>query len=232
MNDKEFERNVETAARLLRIEEKLQKAQKSSKPAWLSFFESTSGAALITVLIGGVFGTMITTSIQSNQQDRQRKMELYTVTLNEHDKKVAETSELIGNIVMATTSYFLTYGPRFQKDYNLPDSADYNVKIKRQVEKIRADYNTVQAEWEKKKIGQGSLLVYYSGNNDKVKCKWRQLTAKIKDYMNFAESFTKKEYFSKIKETNIYREEIDVLINQLMDLLSNGRKDMWEKLNS
>ena len=41
------------------------------KPRWQRFLESTGGAALITVLLGGIFGSCITDSLQKGAKDRE-----------------------------------------------------------------------------------------------------------------------------------------------------------------
>ena len=40
------------------------------KPAWQRFLETTGGAALITVLIGGIMGSIITGLIQQGSKQR------------------------------------------------------------------------------------------------------------------------------------------------------------------
>src|SRR5437764_6648982 len=41
------------------------------KPLWQRFLETTGGAAVITVLIGGIFGQIISSSIQSSLKERE-----------------------------------------------------------------------------------------------------------------------------------------------------------------
>ncbi len=57
-------------AEVLRLRTKLDQKQKE-KLWWQRFLESSGGTALVTVLLGGLLGQLITSSVQVKQQERE-----------------------------------------------------------------------------------------------------------------------------------------------------------------
>jgi hypothetical protein len=81
------------------------------KSRWHSFMESSAGAALITVLIGGIFGTLLTAQIQNRTKQKDLDQLTYKEFLNSQQKTVEEAyasaSRLIvasNNLITATTN--------------------------------------------------------------------------------------------------------------------------------
>ena len=121
-------------------------------------FQYKAPGALITVLLGGILGQMITYSVQRSSKDREFQQawlkargDQALVTFNEYLSQQRETVkrvyELNGNSISASYDLIMLTGPEFAL-------GSYE-GIEQQRASVRKRYNTVDQEWrvEREKVG-------------------------------------------------------------------------------
>ena len=175
----------------------------------VEFWNSATTATVITVLVGGVFVTYLSGSIQSAIQERQiqsemaakerdlqhdivtavntAQLELHKVTLEDQATSGREALDLVGSIVGHTQNYVTSRGPRFA--YPEGDTAreqQVRSRIDEQIEAIRQAFNAEQTNWQTRHVGVGILLEYSYYNDPAVISAWKEVVAAVDDYQRFA----------------------------------------------
>src|SRR4051812_9953741 len=95
-----------------------------AKPRWQRFLESGGGAAIVTTLIGGIFGAIISGIIQYGAKEREfeqswlkargdQALVAYREYLDKEQEVVNETHALIGSCVSASDDLISIMGPNF-----------------------------------------------------------------------------------------------------------------------
>jgi hypothetical protein len=160
---------------------KLRGKQESPKPWWQKILETAGGAALITVLIGGLLGQLINMSVQSYLQDRERKesarkakndqaLLAYNKFLEQGAGKVEHAYNLIGDCIAASDNLIAVAKPEFNN----------NVEQK---SKANVTYNEMATKWRSEKIQLGLLVKYYHHNDPGVTSAWQDAQEAVTNYM-------------------------------------------------
>jgi hypothetical protein len=168
-----------------------------AKPPWRWFLESTGGTALLTVVIGGLFGQVISCNIQGQLKDREYKqakmkaksdqdLVTHTEYLHQELDTVKRAVELIGSSVAASEDVIAITGQEFAAD-----PAYDKVKRERlrsQREAILNRFNEVTEQWrnEHEKLG---LLVSYYFHDEAATQTWRDLQQSVTAYVNCAKTW-------------------------------------------
>jgi len=154
------------------------------RPWWQVFIESSGGAALITVLIGGIIGGAITFFFNrwEKERDEQRlnreaqasRDRLSYEKLLEKKLELARSAfEIAGQSVANTENLLTLHEPGF----NFCSTAG----VERQ---IRNEYNDADTAWRRKRPSLGLLLSYYNSNGREVAEKWNKADVTLTGYMN------------------------------------------------
>lgn len=156
------------------------------KPAWQRFLETTGGAALITVLVGGIMGSVITGLIQRGAKDREAQQARLTarynqaqVTYKEYlDKElelVNRALDLVGGCTSASDDLVLmTTSP----DYDPGQYKDQQIKknLEEQLMKAIDKYNQMDEKWRGEAHKLGLLMSYYL---PEVETSWQGIEAAV-----------------------------------------------------
>lgn len=176
-------KEAELLARILMLEKAQEKKPSELKPAWQRLLESNGGAALITVLIGGVFGTLLSQNFQNKQQEREQKMKLYTLSLNSQSAVATSSMELIGETVYAISSLTETKGPDFAFD---PSDPEDRKDKEQQIKNIELKFNLISESWNKKALSQGFLLCLNYNKSPEIELKWNQILELVNNFQDYA----------------------------------------------
>ena len=167
-----------------------------STPLWLAFFRSTGGAALVTVIIGGIATAIITGMFQGWQKDRDLEngiIALYSQFLiDQHKDTLAaraslrhESFTLLGQIRNSAGSMIDIEGPAFA----FPDDPQQREKIMAQKEQVRTDFNRAWERWQTHKTALGSRFDYHYG--DESRDAWKSLGIAVDELLQCIASPTR-----------------------------------------
>jgi hypothetical protein len=173
-------------------EEKAKDSQ--PKPAWQRFLESTGGTAFITVLIGGIMGSIITGLFQAGAKDREAQQAqlaarsnqaqvAYKEYLDKELETVNRALDLIGGCISASDDLIESTTPVF-------DSGNYKGKdredIEQQVVGFFDEYNDTDKRWRREQYKIGLLIGYYHHGKPGVITAWQDVQNSVTTYMDCA----------------------------------------------
>lgn len=145
----------------------------SRKPGWQRFLESTGGTALITVVVGGIFGTIISASFQSASKDREfqqtwlktrgdQAMVGYKDFLDNQQETVKRIFERVGSLTSASEDLISLSKPELTLNNRLSSPELQGISEERK--KIKEKYSGVNREWLNECDMLGMLVSYYFPN--------------------------------------------------------------------
>jgi hypothetical protein len=215
----------------------------SAKPAWQRFLETTGGAALITVLIGGIMGSVITGLIQLGAKNREAQQARLTARYNQGqvaykeylDKEleiVNRAFDLVGGCISASEDLVAM---TTSSDY---DPEQYQDQYKKNLEKQQMDslnkYNEMDQKWRGEQHKLGLLMSYYHHGKPEVGTAWQA----VQDAVNAQFKCTYDLYTTKLADKTIdeYKmcegEKKRVLdgLSQLTRSLELARSHLWDDM--
>jgi len=159
------------------------------KPWWQTMLESTGGTALITVIIGGLVGAIITGMIQSGAKDREfeqawikargdQALIAYKDYLEQQRDTVKRAYELVGNCISASDDLIDLTGPDF-------DPTQYSGLEKQRVT-LRQNYNNCDRQWRGQRDMFGLLVTYYHHGEPRVIDSWELTKDSVSKFMDCA----------------------------------------------
>lgn len=222
-----YDNEKELIERVNALEEQLKKmAATPVKPVWQRFLETTGGAALITVLFGGVITTLISNSIQDKQRKREQSMKFYTLKIDDQKKTTAASLELLGETQFAIKSLANSKGSDFAIDLTDEDVESDKI-IREQLLQINANFNKASENWNRKGGSQGLLLGLHNKNHQQIEEKWQLITYEINKSMEIAISMTGGgNYSEEMKELNTHDRKISHLTSELIALLQEQQDEL------
>jgi hypothetical protein len=211
----------------------------SPKPSrWRVFLESSGGTALITVLIGGIMGTIITALVQVYQKDREfqnawmktrgeQALAAYNDYLTKEQETVKNAYELIGHSISASDDLI---------DVTTPD---WNPSAVEHIDQQRSDmidnYNKIDVRWRTERETVGLLMTYFHHGQRDVASSWHEVQDSVTGYMDCAsrryiKSLTTNTYWSKDTEPHckLERETLRTRLTELGRRIDEGRRFVWE----
>jgi hypothetical protein len=225
------------------------------KPPWQRFLESTGGAALITVLLGGMLGQCITAQVQKGQQDRQNQQAIesrerefeqawvkargdqallaYQGYLKEEQETVKSAYDLIGSCISAADDLMATT----RKDFN-PKQYEHDRKqqeiVYEDIDEIRTNYIAVDKKWRAERVKLGLLMGYYHKGQGDVAEAWRATQEALTHYVDFAAGFAQHPPREDLSEEDVRnasrreREALQAALTSLSNSLDQNRQYGWE----
>ena len=212
------------------------------KPRWQRFLETTGGAAIITVLIGGVFGQIISSSIQSTLKEREfqqawlkargdQALQANKEYLEKEQEVVLHVYDLIGGCISASEDLISLTSSEFNE--NNYQGAKLG-EIKKIRTKVYENYNAKDYEWRSGRERFKLLIGYYHGGHPTVVDAWDNSQEAVTRYMNCAEKWYKDHPDNtaegSIIQTACRDEKTDMtkLLKNLNISLEGARRYAWE----
>jgi hypothetical protein len=161
--------------RVLRIRKSIDK--QSPKPFWQVIVESAGGAALITVVMGGIIGGIITARYQAGQAELareragQQQMEQLRFEATKKSFDLVFESVAAAEDVINLASKAMADAPREQR------------------REIRQAYNHADVAWRKQRLLMGMTLAYYSKNYKDAAAAWDAVAKDVTAYMQCSEAW-------------------------------------------
>lgn len=160
---------------------------KKEKPLWLTFFESASGPTLITVVLGGIFGTLITAMVQQMLKEREEARAEAAIVGKARLETVQNAFLLTGRMIGAADDLIVTGGP----EYDLSRyQGEELTKVVAEIHAIRDGYNTTDHEWRTTRYSHGMLLAYYHPTRADVAERWTDLANAVSGYVDCAREWS------------------------------------------
>lgn len=153
------------------------------KPRWQRFLESTGGAALITVLVGGLFGKWISDAFEKSRAENERSYLAHKEYLEQRLATINPALELIGNSVAAGEDLITLTRPDFDPNQFLGPEREATLANRRE---IRAAYNQADSVWRREKGRIGYLLAYYHPGVPGVTSAWGDLERAVTGFLDCA----------------------------------------------
>jgi len=169
-------------------------SQETKSPSWWRQLLTTpGGAALITVLVGGILAAVINWQIQINLKERETQQSFektkgeiallsYKSFLEKRDETIGQTLDLIGSCVTATEDLIETMGPEF----DLRRFTGKEQQLIKERESIATRFNTAENDWSSKRMGIGRLLSHYHQGNSEVSKNWSGLEQSVSQLLKCA----------------------------------------------
>jgi hypothetical protein len=212
------------------------------KPVWQRFLETTGGTALITVLIGGIMGSIITGIIQINAKTRETLLTQATARNNQAqvaykeylDKEleiVNRAFDLVGSCISASEDVIAVTTPEYDPDtYTEPENK--KAVIKQQAEAL-GKYNEIDEKWRSEENKIGLLMNYYHHGQSEVGTGWQRTQEEVTKYMKCANEIYLLHLKGPVTEDKYKacEQQKQNLINQLRQLnqsLVITRPYLWE----
>jgi hypothetical protein len=206
----------------------------------LEFLKTTGGTALITVLIGGLFGQIITCSVQNRLKEREfqqawlkargdQALVAYKEYLDKEQETVTRAYGLVGSCITASSDLIEITGTGFD-----PAKSEGNEPhLKKQVDDIWSKYNEMDTQWGVEREKLGLLIGYYHHGRPEVYEAWGQVKESVTAYKDCAAK-RYDEYLETrklIDTTNVCQNEkqsLDQSLSHLTRTLDAARQYAWE----
>ena len=210
-------------AEILRIREAKEKPG-GEKPWWQILLESPGGAALITVLIGGLAVTLITGIFQSRQRESDQERAQTQATLERLRAEDERMQKL--RLESMTEALELAYqGIAASEDVISLSTEALSNAPKGQRDGIRRKYIDADGEWRKQHAIKGFTLAYYHHSIPGFSEAWQTTDSSVTAYMDCAAQWVIAHPFYENGLTTGCREErrvFDVRLGQLQQTLASA----------
>jgi len=169
----------------------------SPRPWWQRFLESTGGTALVTVLVGGVAGSVVTGVIQDGQKDRDFQQEwlkargeqarlAYKEYAEGELKTVQAAYEQVGTMLASAQDLIVLTESRF--DPARYEGAERD-KVLEQRRQLREAFNAADAAWRRRRETQGLMMSYYHRGSPAIQERWRAVEAAVDAFVDCARTW-------------------------------------------
>jgi hypothetical protein len=192
------EQDLEYEAHISKILEIRRTDKPSSKPWWLRMLETPGGAALITVLIGGLLGGWISSLIQSGAKEREfqqawlkargdQAMLAYKDFVEKRSNLINEVFGRVGSSVSASEDLInlslrdFTVNPKFEPEVKTALHKYKNSVVDR--------FELVESDWRKDRDRLGLLIDFYHPDQKPLVDAWGTVTESLTGYMRCAKKW-------------------------------------------
>jgi len=170
------------------------------KPAWLQLFESAGFAALITVVLGGIAGGLITFELQEYAKKRERQVAEARL---EHDRSMTAFKEYLDRERKVVDEMFLRLGKFVDasRDLTTLSRKEFCETCARsgarnrdtsEIQKIVNKYNEATVDWNANRLRLGLLLQLEHNNDAELLRGWKETSDAAEAYAECAERWRTK----------------------------------------
>jgi hypothetical protein len=206
---------------------------------WRWFFESKFAVALVTVVIGGLFGQCITAGIQSSLKEREfqqvwlkargdQALQAHKEYLDKEQETVLNAFDLIGSCLTAARDLIDLTDPDFALE---GFAGKQREQVAEQRTEMLANYDAVIQKWDSQSHKTGLLMGYYHHGHPEVETAWQDTEKKINSYFDCARDWYKKYEQTPIDTSGTCKKEKDEVVAQLTVMISKleaERQYSWE----
>jgi hypothetical protein len=157
-------------------------ASPPSRPKWLQLFESAGFVTVITVLVGGIAGSYITTTMQNKAKEREQQAAVLQIqhdrelaSFNEHldreRKIVDEMLSRLGGLVDSSRNLAELSREEWSEENKAPEERQ---RLARQKHEVVAKYNQATTDWDGNRLRLGLLLQLEHDNDAELFKAWRK----------------------------------------------------------
>ena len=165
------------------------------KPAWQRFLESAGGAALVTVLVGGLLASLINAWVQAQLKARETNLAIvnargdqalvaYKDYLEKEQEIVKHAYELIGNCIADAEDLIMITGSNFDDQSIDPGTRN---EARNQRIAVRQKFNATDQKWRSEREVLGYLMSYYHQSQSNIVVAWASVQNSVSMYMTCAE---------------------------------------------
>lgn len=212
--------------------------KRARRSNWRWFIESNFSVALVTVLIGGMFGQYITASIQEGMKDREfqqawlktrgdQALMAHKDYLDKEHEIATRAYDLIGNCITSAQDLIDLTDTDF--DLSIVSHSSQG-DVRTQAIEMLDNYNKVEQQWDVES-GKLSLLIdYYHPGQPDVQTTWRETKEAVSKYRGCARQWYK-DHRKPVDTTGVCQKEKDELDKHLAALSANlaaVRQYSWE----
>lgn len=165
------------------------------KPSWQRFLESAGGAALVTVIVGGILGSLINAWVQNQLKERETNLAIvkargdqalvaYKEYLGQEQELIKHAYELIGNCIADSENLIVITGANFA-DENIDPASRKETRDQRIA--LRQKFNATDQKWRSEREVLGYLMSYYHQNQSNIVAAWEGVQNSVSIYMTCTE---------------------------------------------
>lgn len=173
-------------AESLKIRNPKDDASSISSGKWknfVKFLETTAGTALITVVLGGIMGSLVSFAFQFFAKERELALLASQQRIEKRQKTIETTFDLIGTCFAPADALV-----RFRTEAgNNPTTMDEKDKPgwEKDWEIIRKNFEEGQRKWSSEEKKAVLLLSYYFNDSKYVKESWKEVNQSLTDYFDY-----------------------------------------------
>lgn len=202
----------------------------------LAFLQTAGGAALITVILGGIVGGILNGQIQQDLSRREHRQALQAARLDTQllmdrnflEAQTTATQQLlssIGEYVSRIQSRAVTKGPEFKAGVNT--TSEQKEKLDAQRDAALQAYNSALEAWVAKVHSSEFILRHYYDNDQDVISAWQKVLDKVDAYSEFASNL-KTERFTR----DCWKppeDQVTAAVSGLSDAMSQTRSRIFDE---
>jgi hypothetical protein len=148
---------------------------------------SAAVVALITVIGGGIAGTVITAKLQMKAKEREIATAENSQYVHARLQVVSDAYDLLGRTIWSSTELIVITGPEFTTA--VPPQSENEKATAGQKQDIRKTFNEVDRLWNSGQQRTGLLLSYYHNGAAEVTRHWHRAASAVDAYSDCARSW-------------------------------------------
>jgi hypothetical protein len=217
---------------------------KPDKSWWQYIVEPVVLTSLITVIIGGLFGSAITAIYQEEMKTREAQQAAmmargdqalvwYKDHLSQEQGLLGRAFSLVGECVSASDRLISQTGPAFRQKFR----GDNKKSVEKQQNDIKHGFNETKAKWHKERVELSYLLGYYFAEQTDVPVWWSKVDGSVTSYLDCAERWNNSHQLNASAPTeeetrNACKSDYDDLsgkVGELTKRLEAARQYPWKQ---
>lgn len=160
---------------------------REGKTWWKPFLEPAVLTALVTVVVGGLFGGWITHIYQEGAKNRELQQVSYREYLSQEQETMKRAYSLIGSCISSSKRLIYQsarryYDPQIVQSLNRTDLEN----LRKQIVNTRHNFNEIYVKWETEQAELALLMDYYHPDQSEVLNAWKKVTASTSAFMECA----------------------------------------------
>jgi len=150
---------------------------------WLDVLNSSTIAALITVVLGTVFGSFLSSAIQEKSKKNDTQLASYREYLQQEREVVEKVFQAVGSLQAASENRIASTGENFNTTQGTSKEKEAVAGVKRQ---ILLDYNAADTQWHKQEPQLGLELDLEHQNDPAVIAAWQNVSSEMTRFSDCA----------------------------------------------